>query len=83
MLKMLELSFLAETASFPSVPGAGTGSEDKKGEMQCETIRSDDEHVAFFIDFMRWRPTQEDEAHSGGNPRWLMGYQGPSANRLL
>ncbi|GFR97113.1 hypothetical protein ElyMa_004469000 [Elysia marginata] len=25
----------------------------------------------------------EDEAQSGGNPRWLTGYQNPSANRLL
>ncbi|GFR67134.1 hypothetical protein ElyMa_005576300 [Elysia marginata] len=26
------------------------------------------------IDFMGYEPAQEDEVHSGGNPRWLMGW---------
>ncbi|GFS02679.1 hypothetical protein ElyMa_002871000 [Elysia marginata] len=37
------------------------------------------------IDVMRYGPAkaQEDETHSGGIPRWLMGLRGASANRLL
>ncbi|GFR66362.1 transient receptor potential cation channel subfamily A member 1 homolog [Elysia marginata] len=33
--------------------------------------------------FMRYGPAREDEAHNGGNPRWLVGYRGWSANRVL
>ncbi|GFR65395.1 mariner Mos1 transposase [Elysia marginata] len=32
---------------------------------------------------MRYGPAQKDEAHSGGNARWLVGQWCPSANRLL
>ncbi|GFS24297.1 hypothetical protein ElyMa_005154400 [Elysia marginata] len=38
---------------------------------------------ACLLDFMLYVPAQEDEAHKGGNPRWLMRERGPSANRLL
>ncbi|GFS01381.1 hypothetical protein ElyMa_002837300 [Elysia marginata] len=35
------------------------------------------------VEFMRCGNVQENEAHSGGNPRWLTGLLGPSANHLL
>ncbi|GFR78468.1 hypothetical protein ElyMa_005850200 [Elysia marginata] len=34
-------------------------------------------------DCKSYGPAQENEAHSGRNPRWLMGSRDQSANRLL
>ncbi|GFS02963.1 hypothetical protein ElyMa_006457800 [Elysia marginata] len=53
----------------------GAGDDDVFGEVIYREAHG-------VVDFMRYGPAQEGEAHSKANPRWLMGQRGPSANRL-
>ncbi|GFS04586.1 hypothetical protein ElyMa_006499200 [Elysia marginata] len=72
----ITIKLIAHNRVMPScivVLGSGAKSCRRKAAVKCAYLNYEEDLAVFEqLDFMRYGLAEEDEAHSGENPRWLV-----------